>query len=38
VISLDELEDIMLNQDIELRADVTLLLGRNFNGRYVSEN
>jgi calcineurin-like phosphoesterase len=38
LVPFDELEDIMLNQNIELRADVTLLLGRNFNGRYVSEN
>jgi hypothetical protein len=37
-VSLDELEDLMINQNIELRADVTLLLGRNFNGRYVTEN
>jgi anionic cell wall polymer biosynthesis LytR-Cps2A-Psr (LCP) family protein len=33
-----ELEDDLGNLNIEFRADVTLLIGRNFNGRYVTGN
>jgi len=34
----DEPEDDFFNQNIEYRADITLLIGRDFNGRYVTGN
>ena len=34
----DEIEENMLNQSSENRADVTLLIGRDFDGRYVTGN
>jgi len=35
---LDENVDEMMIHDIDYKADITLLLGRNFNGRYVTGN
>ena len=34
----DNPDDTPISQNIEFRADITLLLGRNFNGRYVTGN
>ncbi|MCL2184722.1 MAG: LCP family protein [Treponema sp.] len=34
----EEVDNETDNQDIEYKADITLLIGRNFNGRYVSGN
>ena len=37
-ISAEEPDDEMTIQDVEYKADITLLIGRDFNGRYVSGN
>jgi anionic cell wall polymer biosynthesis LytR-Cps2A-Psr (LCP) family protein len=34
----NELENEPAVQNVEYKADITLLIGRNFNGRYVTEN
>ena len=34
----DDMDDNLIIQETEYRADITLLLGRNFNGRYVTGN
>ena len=38
VIAFDGQEDEFIIQNIEYKADITLLIGRNFNGRYVIGN
>jgi len=36
--AIDDLDEPSMSQNMELRANVTLLLGRNFDGRYVTGN
>jgi len=37
-ITLNELEESILSQEFEYRADITLIIGRDFDGRYVIRN